>query len=209
MRTKEIMSTPVITVTPSTHVKAAARLLVERGISAVPVVDADGLLVGIVSEADLVPLETGPDPRAHAIPLKRPHRTVPCRVAEVMTTQVVALPEDADAAEAARLMLRRHVKRIPIVSRGRVVGIVSRRDVIRILARPDEDIAGELEELLADDALPLDHFKVAVGDGVVTLTGPRDRNSRRLAELLARSVPGVLAVGFVPDVPATALAGGR
>jgi CBS domain-containing protein len=196
MRTKDIMSSPAVTVTPETHLKDAARLLVERGISAVPVVDAQGALVGIVSEADLVPLEAAPDPRAHAIPVPHSRRRVPHTVSEIMTRDVVVLPGDADAAEAARLMLRRHIKRIPIVSGDRVVGIVSRRDLLRILARRDEEIAAELGDLVDDDALMLGHFRVSVNDGVVTLAGPHDRSSRRLAELLARSVPGVIGVSF-------------
>jgi len=170
MRTRDVMSSPAITVTPDIHIKQVAALLVERGVSAIPVVDEKGLLVGIVSEADLVPLEAAPDPRAHAAPVGEARERIPTTVAEIMTRDVVALPEDADAAEAARLMLERHVKRIPIVRGGRVVGIVSRRDLLRVLARSDQEIGEELRRLLEDDLLMLGHFRAEVSDGLVTLT---------------------------------------
>lgn len=202
MRARDIMTTQVVTVRPTTAVKAAAALLVERGISAVPVVDDDDALLGIVSEADLMRLETGLDPRAHAIPLAHHERYVPTTVEEIMTREVVAASEDADAAELARLMLERRVKRIPIVSGNRVVGIVSRRDLLRVLARSDEAIRGEVEELLDDEILMIGHFAVEVSNGVVTLAGPRDTSSRRLAELLTRSVPGALGVRFADEGPA-------
>lgn len=203
MRARDIMTTEVVTVGPTTPVKAAAALLVERGISAVPVVDEDGALLGIVSEADLVGLETDLDPRAHVIPPSHHERYVPATVQEIMTREVVAASEDADAAELARLMLERRVKRIPIVSGNRVVGIVSRRDLLRVLARSDEAIRGEVEELLDDEILMIGRFAVEVSNGVVGLTGPHDPASRRLAELLARSVPGVLAVRFADGDPAS------
>ena len=106
MRVREVMSSPVVTVPPDMRLKDVADLLVRHGISAVPVVD-DGELVGIVSEADLVPLELAPDPRAHLAPLPQPPGGLPGVAGEAMTRKVVALPEDADPAEAGRLMLER------------------------------------------------------------------------------------------------------
>ena len=201
MRTKDIMTTPVITVRPATGVKEAAALLVEHAISALPVVDEADELIGIVSEADLIPLEATPDPRRQMLPVHHRPKPVPHTVGEVMTTSVVALPEDADAAQAARLMLDRHVKSIPIVFGDRVVGIVARRDVLKMLARSDVDIRREVEALLVDELLMLQTYEVDVADGVVTLRGATNGASYRLAELLARSVPGVLDVEFV-EAPA-------
>jgi len=201
MRTKDIMTTPVITVRPETGVKEAAALLVDHAISALPVVDEADELIGIVSEADLIPLEATPDPRRQMLPVYHRPKPVPHTVGEVMTTSVVALPEDADAAQAARLMLDRHVKSIPIVSGDRVVGIVARRDVLKMLARSDVDIRREVEALLVDELLMLQTYEVDVADGVVTLRGATNGASYRLAELLARSVPGVLDVEFV-EAPA-------
>ncbi len=198
MRAAEIMTTGVVTVHPSTHVKDVAALLVARGINAAPVVDERGELVGIVSEADLVMLEARPDPLRHAIPVRDLGRKsdAPRTAGQVMTRQVIALPEDADVAEVARLMLERRIKQIPIVSGNRVVGIVSRRDILKVLARSDTDIHVELEDLLDDEIRMIGRFRAEVSDGVVTLRGPADADSRRLVELLARSVPGVIAVRF-------------
>jgi hypothetical protein len=111
-----------------------------------------------------------------------------------MTREVVALPEDADAAEAARLMLDGGIKSIPIVRGRQVVGIVARRDLLAILARGDEEIAAALAGLLTDQLGPPSPYRVTVRDGIVHLSGPSDPSSRRLAVLLARSVAGVVDV---------------
>ena len=96
MRVRDVMSSPVVCVPPDMRLKEVADLLVTRAISAVPVV---GELVGIVSEADLVPLESAPDPRAHLIPPADLPGHLPKMAGEAMTREVVALPEDADLAE--------------------------------------------------------------------------------------------------------------
>ena len=194
MRIRDVMSSPVVSVTPETTVKEAALLLVERGFNALPVIDGDEL-VGIVTEADLVPLESRPDPRSHMLPVPADSAPLPHTVHEVMTRDVITLRAEEDAAQAAQLMLRRRLRSIPITARGRLVGMVTRRDLLRLLARHDDDIRRELMALLADE-LPDACVKVAVADGVVTLgfrswLGPRDR---RIAELLAGTVPGVRQV---------------
>ena len=195
MRVREVMSSPVVCVPPDLPVKEVADLLVNHRISAVPVVD-HGELVGIVSEADLVPLELAPDPRAHLTPPADAPVRLPNVVAEAMTGEVIALPEDADLAEAGRLLLERRIKSIPVVRGRRVVGIVARRDLLEVLARRDQDIARDLEALLASELGAPSPYRVTVEDGSVTLTGPTDPTSRRLAGLLTREVPGVLEVRF-------------
>ena len=195
MRVREVMSSPVVTVPPDMRLKDVADLLVRHGISAVPVVD-DGELVGIVSEADLVPLALAPDPRAHLAPLPQPPGGLPGVAGEAMTRAVVALPEDADTAEAGRLMLERRIKSIPVVRGRRVVGILARRDLLEVLARSDEVIAGDLEALLAAELGAPSPYRTTVRDGIVELTGPTDPTSRQLATLLARGVPGVVEVRF-------------
>lgn len=196
MRVKQVMSSPVVTVTPETPVKEVAAVLVERGISAVPVLGEDGRLVGIVSEGDLVPLQALPEPGGrlgHAELI----RFLPRTAADAMTRRVVTISEDADAASAARLMLERSVRSLPVVRDGRLTGIVSRKDLLRMLARSDMALRAEVEELLADRYLLLGGaVDVAVSGGIVRLTGPRDSVTRRLAGVLARSVPGVVAVSF-------------
>ena len=195
MRVRDVMSSPVVCVPPDMRLKEVADLLVNHGISAVPVVE-DGELVGIVSEADLVPLELAPDPRAHLIPPADTPLRLAKLAAEAMTRAVVALPEDTDAAEAGRLLLERRIKSIPIVRGRRVVGIVARRDLLKVLARRDQDIGRELEGLLAAELGAPSPYRLTVQDGIVRLTGPADPTSRRLARLLAREVPGVVEVRF-------------
>jgi CBS domain-containing protein len=195
VRVRDVMSSPVVCVPPDMPLKEVADLLVRHGISAVPVVEG-GELVGIISEADLVPLELAPDPRAHLIPPADLPGHLPKVAAEAMTREVVALPEEADAAEAGRLMLERRIKSIPVLRGRRVVGIVARRDLLEVLARRDEDIAGDLAALLAAELGAPSPYRVTVRDGSVTLAGPPDPASRRLAGLLAREVPGVVEVRF-------------
>jgi len=211
MRTKDVMSSPVVTVTTTTRLKEVAALLVRYGFNAVPVV-SDGKLVGIVSEADLVPLETFADRCAHHLPPSPPAwapdgdgteaATPPRTVAEVMTREVRTLPDDADAADAARLMLAHRIKSVPIVCGQRVVGIVSRRDLLKVLARSDQAISADVERLLAEELGELrPHAEVA--DGVVTLSGG-DPVTRELAGTLASTVPGVLTVHDAGDRPPAA-----
>src|SRR4029450_10544589 len=183
VRVREVMSSPVVTVPPDMRFKEVADLLVRDGISAVPVVD-DGELVGIVSEADLVPLELAPDPRAHLIPPADLPAHLPKLAAEAMTREVIALPEDADVAEAGRLMLERRIKSIPVVRGRRGVGIVARRDLLEVLARREEDIARGLGALLGEELGAPSPYRVAVRHGVAELTGPSDPTTRRLAGLL-------------------------
>jgi CBS domain-containing protein len=196
MRVKDIMSSPVVTVRPDTPIKEAAAILVERRISALPVVGEHGNLTGIVSEADLVVLETQPDPRRHVIPSQYRRKAIPRVVGEVMTRDVIAVDEDADVALVARLMLEHRLKSVPVVIGNEVVGIVARRDVLRVLARSDIEIHVELEDLLDEEIQMMGRYRARVSDGIVTLYGPTDRAGQRLAELLARSVPGVIDVRF-------------
>jgi CBS domain-containing protein len=182
VRVRDVMSSPVVCAPPSMRLKEVADVLVRHRISAVPVVH------------DLLPLEQAPDPRAHLSPLPEPPAGVPRVVAEVMTRDVVALPEAADSADAARLMLERRIKSIPIVRGGRVVGIVARRDLLEVLSRNDEAIARDPQALLASELGKPSPYQVTVRDGSVTLTGHADPTSRRLASLLTRGVPGVVEV---------------
>jgi len=201
MRVKEIMSHPVITVPPDLPVKHVAAILVEKRISGVPVVDEQDGLLGIVTEADLVPLETEADPRSHILPSPAPRASLPATAEEAMTRDVISLNEDAEVAEAGRLMLEGHVKRIPILSAGRVLGIVSRHDVLKVLVRTDDQIQIELRDSLDAEIAMMDRFRAEVSGGVVTLRGPADERERRLVTLLARSVPGVVEVRFTEEAP--------
>ena len=171
VKVTEIMSRPVVTVSPDASVKQAARLLVEHGISALPVLDAGGALVGIVSEADLVPLETRPDPRTQATPPAPSAGTMPRIVAEVMTRRVLSVRAASEVSQAARTMLEAGIKRVPVMSGCKVVGIVSRRDLVRVIAREDEAVRYELADRLAEAGIRLP------GQTVTVRGGPDSRGS--------------------------------
>jgi CBS domain-containing protein len=196
MRLEALMSAPAVTVPPGARVKDVAALLVERGFNAVPVVGDRGELLGIVSEADLVELGAHRVPRAHLRPPESRERPVPRTAGEVMTTTVVTLPADTDAAVAARRMLDLGIKTIPVVTGGRIVGIVTRRDLLRALARGDREVGADLDHALAAIGIA-DDVCADVTGGVVTLRvfrpGPVDLTCR-LAVAVANAVPGVVDV---------------
>ena len=188
MRICEVMSSPVVTVQPDTQLKDVAATLIEHGINAAPVLDASDRLIGIVSEADLLSLEPPPGPGSVASWASR-HT-----VREVMRQSVYTLTEHADAAAAARMMLRHNLKSVPVVAGDRVVGIVARRDLLRLVARGDDDIRADLEVRLKEELDALQRLAVAVDSGVVTLDADLGPLGRQLLEGLARRVPGVIEV---------------
>lgn len=192
------MTPAVITVSPDAPVKEAARLLVEHEISALPVVDSRGSLVGIVSEADLLPLETRPDPRTQATPIPPTAGSAPPYVSDVMTRHVVTISSDGEVSEAARLMIEADVKRLPVMDHERLVGIVSRRDLVNVIARRDEDVETELWRRLCDAGLGVSAGAVDVSQGVASINVDGSEPRRRLAESVALTVPGVMEVRFRP-----------
>ena len=195
MRAREFMSSPVVTVSPDTSVKDVARLLLRHAISAVPVVTAEGRLVGIVSELDLLLGDVPADPVAHVIPVAPEALPPPCVAADVMTPDVIAVSEDTDAADLARVMREASLKSIPVVRGHEVVGIVSRRDLLRSIARDDMVIRDDVLRRLRDYSDGHESWDVTVDAGVVTLDlEDTDAVVRQAAQLLARSVPGALRV---------------
>ncbi|HEY8841842.1 MAG TPA: CBS domain-containing protein [Candidatus Dormibacteraeota bacterium] len=201
MKVTEIMSQPVITVTPETSIKSAAQLLVEHGISGLPVVNSKGRLVGIVSEADLISIEARPDPRSQATPLAPTAGSTPRNVAEVMTRDVVVVSAKSEVAQAARTLLNSDVKRVPVMNGRRVVGIVSRRDLVKVIARADEQIEGKINSLLAELGLTTAGGTVRVTDGVATVPVDYKGAARRLVESAVLQVAGVLEVRFAVSDP--------
>jgi CBS domain-containing protein len=199
MKAKDAMTSPAITVGPETHCKGAAALLVQHRISGLPVVDADGRLVGLVSEADLLTLETMPDPRSQSTPLPPRGEPLPRRVDDVMTAEPYTVEVDTDLGIVAQRMLETGVKRFPVMRGDRLVGVISRHDLIKVIARTDEDVEGGVRRTLSEEGTRLTSLEVQVEDGVVVLTGTRDRGTLRMAEILARAVPGVLDVRLVAE----------
>jgi CBS domain-containing protein len=192
----EVMSAPAITVSADTLTRKALKMLDEYGITAMPVVDADGEIVGVVSEADLVRDEILPDPRAHMIPISITEWGPPQRVGSVMSTHVLTVSSSTDLVDAVDLMTSTVVKSLPVVDGGRVVGVISRKDVVHLLARRDDAIQAELQALVSNESV---EWMVEVTDGIAHIAGPADHRERRIAEVLAGSVAGVVAVRVSPN----------
>jgi CBS domain-containing protein len=193
MLVRDVMTAEIVSVTPQSPVKKAIQLMHANQITAMPVLDEQGALVGVVSEADVIRGSMIPDRRAHEIPVRVGRSTLPATVGDVMTPGPVTIRSDQDLAAAVELLSDTQVKSLPVVDDGRVAGMLSRRDLIAVLARSDELIESEVEALLRDGAVPC---RVEVVDGVVELTGQTDVDARDIARVLAASVPGVVGVGF-------------
>lgn len=197
MLVREVMTSPPLTLAPDDEVRWALEVLLGHHLSAAPVLDGEGGLLGIVSDADLLRHRVGPDPRAS---LRRERwedsEPPPRTVAEVMTPQVTAVRAGADAATAAELLVALGHRTLPVLEGSRVVGVVSRRDLLLATYRPDEDVAQDVRTVLADYGAP-DTWRVDVTDGVVHLQGREtSETSHRLAATLARTVPGVIRVAL-------------
>ncbi|MDR7440505.1 MAG: CBS domain-containing protein [Armatimonadota bacterium] len=201
---RDVMTSPVITVRPDTPVKEVARLLLTHHISGVPVVDENGNLVGILTEADLLHKER---PESHEEGsllrlLRRGQIAEAERKAsgllarDLMTSPVITIHEDTPLREAAALMTRHRINRLPVLRAGQVVGILSRADVLKALTRPDHELQEAvrrafLEELWIDPT----RLRIHVHQGVVTLEGEVERRSdKELAERWIASIDGVVRV---------------
>ena len=198
-----VMTPGVVTVDALAPFKEVVRLMQEHRVSALPVVDTDGVLVGIVSEGDLI-LKEDPElggsghlfeSRRHA---KDRSKAAGKSAYELMSTPVISVAPDASLGEAARKMHRAEVKRLPVVdAHGHLVGIVSRADLLRVFLREDAEIAREIREDVIRRTLWIDPatIRIVVREGVVTMRGQIERRS--LLSILGRlvsSVEGVVAV---------------
>lgn len=198
MRVLDIMTIDVLTVGPEETLKAAARKMVEAGVSGLPVVDDNGQLIGIITEADFLEREADRTHRRLLDALMhKPASVVEAEtVGEVMSTHPVVIYPEASVTEAARIMSHHHVKRLPVVSEDGILrGIVSRGDVVTVFTRPDDVIEDEVREDIVNRVLLLDAdtVDVAVVDGVVKLSGSLPtRTDKRLLEEMVRRIDGVV-----------------
>lgn len=192
MLIREVMTSPAITVPARTSVKEGLRLLDKHHVTALPVVAGDGRLLGVVSEADLLRDAVRHDDRTRMIPHEHDDAQ-PRMVEDVMTTLSMTVTPDSDLSEAVEVMTTTAVKSLPVLEDGRVVGVVSRSDVVHLLARGDEAIRAEADELLRSAGL---EYQVDVEDGHAVLEGPSDPHQRRVADVIVGAVQGVLSVRF-------------
>jgi len=196
MRVSELMSSPAISVEPDRPLKDVAETMLHHGISTVPVVDQSGEIVGILSETDLL--------RFQARRVTAPQvtdRTEVTVAADLMTRAVISTGPNTAFDDLVQLMVIHDVKRVPVVADGRLVGMVSRTDVVRVLTRPDEDIEREVSESLRHDGLLIDPIRFEVSHGVVTFTGISAPGLRAHLEALGHSIAGVIAVEIATVVP--------
>lgn len=193
MLVREAMTPQPVTVRPDSSVKAALALLDRHSVTMLPVTSAQGVLVGILSEADVIRDRVGPDARATMLPPDEARTDfVLDNVSEVMNHRSVTVREDTDLADAAELMTSTSVKSLPVVDdHFRVVGVLSRRDIVHLLARSDADVEREIDDLYRRLGVT---WLVAVSDGLVTVTGPVDEKDRALAVSAASTVAGVVHV---------------
>jgi CBS domain-containing protein len=200
-RVRDVMSTDVVTVGKTTSYKQVARLMTEHKVSALPVVTKNDHVVGVVSETDVLRKEerrfrrlvSGLTGRARRERAKAEARTA----AELMTSPVITTHPDASLASAARLMSDHHIRRLPVLdASGALIGIVSRRDLLRVFLRPDAEIGAEVHGVLTGVLLEDPHsVQVQVRDGVVTLRGSlHEPELIPAAVRLASDVDGAVAV---------------
>jgi CBS domain-containing protein len=226
MRAADVMTTEVITVDPDTSVKALAALLSERGISGVPVVDADNRVVGVVSEGDLLHrVETGTEQRPEARAGRRRSwwldtiaadrelardyvKSHGRTVKDVMTRDVVIVSDTTELADIAMLLETKKIKRVPVVRDGKLVGIVSRANLVRALATtksaptsnadPDDRAIADqlLAELRGKKWVDISSADIIVRDRVVHLwfSDEQPREERLTFRVAAENIPGVRRV---------------
>ena len=193
MLVRELMTPDPVTVTEHTPVKAALVLLAEHRVTSLPVLNRRGRLRGVVSEADLIRDLVRADPRSHELTLDGEWYDRPMVVAEVMTPHAITVHPDTELAQAVDLITSTTVKSVPVVTdAGELVGVVSRSDVVRVLARSDDELAREVDNLLL--SVGLGDWVAEVTDGTVVLSGPDDAHEKAMAHLVAGTVPGVVAV---------------
>lgn len=217
MKASDVMVGKVITVEPDTTVHNVAKLLVKNGISAVPVVDSGGKIVGIISEGDLIRrsesaterrrswwLESFTSESALAAEFVKANAR---KVADVMTRRVITAAPDTPLREIANLLEKHRIKRVPIVQNGKLVGIVSRANLVQALASlkaepgagattDDETVRRTVvNRLSAQSWAHPSQINVIVQSGTVDLWGFVDsEDERKAVRVLAEGTPGVRAV---------------
>jgi CBS domain-containing protein len=207
MRVRDLMTSPVQVVNPDAPVESAAELMTTYAVTALPVVNDGGRVIGMVSDSDLlwhrVPAEPHGDPRRH--PGTEPPARRPGVVVEVMSEYPITTTPRADVADVAQLMLDHDVRSLPVLADGRLVGIISRRDILKAMVRDDRTLAADVQLRLDDYAGRPGLWTAEVVSGVATVHGriPNEQQ-RAVVTVLTRTVPGVASVCLEPETEVVA-----
>lgn len=198
----DVMTHTVVAVGREAPFKDIVQLMDEWKVSALPVLEGEGRVVGVVSEADLLPKEefrdSDPDRFTQRQRLDDLAKAGALSAGELMSAPAVTVHADAPLAEAARIMAQRKVKRLPVINdQGLLEGVVSRGDLLKVFLRGEEEIADEVRHEIVERLFPapVEPILVGVHDGVVTLTGRiRDTSLVPVAARMVRAVEGVVDV---------------
>ncbi|WP_438295493.1 CBS domain-containing protein [Streptomyces sp. HUAS TT7] len=198
----DVMTTTVVTVTPDAGFKEIVAAMERWRVAAVPVIEGEGRVVGVISEADLLAKEEfhrhRPGMMEQMRRLDDTAKAGSTHARELMTSPAVTIHAGAALPQAARLMVGRHVKRLPVVDNSGVLrGIVSRADLLKVFLRSDDELASEVRREVVDSLFPVSRhgIQVVVEHGVVTLSGTvRDSSLIPVAERLTHAVEGVVDV---------------
>lgn len=184
----EVMSRPVVSVRPTMPVRQAMVLLVEHRFGALPVVNEEERLLGVVSESDV--LRSG-----------MTGASIGATVADVMAAPLATAPMAATVTELAEILLDRRLRCVPIIDNNVLVGVVSRSDLLRTLLQDDDVLAGRIRRLLNAYAGPRPRWSVGVDGGRAWISGPfADEAERRVVIALAHTVPGIGEVDLRPTL---------
>lgn len=205
MHVQELMTTPVLSIGPEASLKDVAALLVERGISGLPVCDLENRVLGVISEGDILYKEHDPSTGRKGGPLawllddntSAVAKARALTVHEAMTSPAFTVSPWSSVSEAARLMTERGINRLPVVRNDELVGIVTRTDLVRAFTRTDEEIEHELRHEVLERTLWLESGTVdlEVTRGAVKVAGMlQTRSDATLLERMVARIPGVVAV---------------
>jgi len=207
VRAEDIMTPDPVVVEPTATVRDIAHLMLHRDIRMVPVVEIGDQLVGVVSESDLLCRAGFPSVRHHGLaafldgpPAITGHdwaaRSEALTAEEIMTTAVISCDVEEPVAAIARRMLERDIRTMPVVRDGRLAGVVSRHDVLRLFVRPDSEVRAHVDQILsASEWAPGSDLRAEVRDGVVVLTGTISQPLEAAVICsIVRQVPGVVEV---------------
>ncbi|MCB5180873.1 CBS domain-containing protein [Streptomyces antimicrobicus] len=205
----DVMTHTAVAIGREASYKEIVELMHEWKVSALPVLEGEGRVVGVVSEADLLPKEEfrRAEPRLPE-QLEEASKAGGVLAEDLMSSPAVTVHPDAPIAEAARIMARKHVKRLPVVNGvGMLEGVVSRSDLLKVFLRPDEELEEEIREAVLGELAPGTSLDFSVLDGVVTFRGPvRDRALIPLVARAVRAVEGVVDVRMELDGAASTAA---